>query len=128
MRETSLDEFVDPGEDGDDADPDDETTGDISGETADGDAGAAETTAGSTTTGAATTASEGQDEPPAADESGAAAGAAAEGDPDEDTAVEPAVSTLDWRPGRAPCAACGESVERRWRDDGELVCSSCKTW
>lgn len=42
--------------------------------------------------------------------------------------VHPAESTMDWTPGGAACAACGSTVERRWRDDGELVCLGCKTW
>lgn len=42
--------------------------------------------------------------------------------------TEPAVSTYDFTPGGAPCAACGESVEKRWRDDAGLVCPDCKTW
>lgn len=45
-----------------------------------------------------------------------------------DGAVEPAVPTLDWTPGGAPCAACGATVERRWRDDGRMVCGECKGW
>jgi hypothetical protein len=50
-------------------------------------------------------------------------------DPDD---VSPAVSTFDWTPDDGECAACGESVERRWRadgqKDGELVCGDCKEW
>lgn len=42
--------------------------------------------------------------------------------------VRPAESTMDWTPGGAPCEACGGSVERRWRDDGRLVCRDCKAW
>ncbi len=43
-------------------------------------------------------------------------------------AVRPAESTMDWTPGGAPCEVCGASVERRWRDDGRLVCGDCKAW
>jgi hypothetical protein len=43
-------------------------------------------------------------------------------------AVEPAESTYSWSPAGATCAACGASVERRWRDEGELVCADCKSW
>lgn len=47
--------------------------------------------------------------------------------PDTDS-VEPAVSTYDWTPTGADCEACGAAVERRWRDDGRLVCADCKAW
>lgn len=45
-------------------------------------------------------------------------------------AVEAAAPTHGWTPGGAPCAQCGETVERRWRaDDGEgMVCDDCKEW
>lgn len=49
-------------------------------------------------------------------------------DSDPDDAVEPAVSTYEFSPDGAPCAACGAVVEKRWRDDGELVCPDCKVW
>ena len=46
--------------------------------------------------------------------------------------VAPAVSTYRWSPAGGECADCGESVERRWRADGErdgaLVCGDCKEW
>jgi hypothetical protein len=44
------------------------------------------------------------------------------GDPDL------AVSTSDYRSDGADCEACGATVERRWRDDGALVCADCKAW
>ena len=50
-----------------------------------------------------------------------------ESDPAPDT-VEPAVSTYDWTPTGADCEACGTTVEKRWRDDGRLVCPDCKAW
>lgn len=62
------------------------------------------------------------DGPDAADEAGDASDAAGDADP------EPAVSTCDFAPDGAPCAACGETVERRWRDDRGLVCPDCKAW
>jgi len=43
-------------------------------------------------------------------------------------AVEPAVTTYAWSPEGAPCAECGEVVERRWTQDGLLVCGACKCW
>lgn len=54
-----------------------------------------------------------------ADESGAERNA---------TTGDGGLSTFDWSPDGAPCAACGDRVERRWRDDGRLVCEQCKTW
>ena len=43
-------------------------------------------------------------------------------------AVEPAVTTYAWSPDGAACAECGEVVERRWTQDGNLVCGACKSW
>jgi len=43
-------------------------------------------------------------------------------------AVEPAVTTYAWSPEGAACAECGEVVERRWTQDGQLVCGACKSW
>ena len=42
--------------------------------------------------------------------------------------VEPTTATLAWTPDGAACAACGTRVERRWHDDGVLVCGDCKDW
>ncbi|WP_424001283.1 DUF7573 domain-containing protein [Haloarcula salina] len=42
--------------------------------------------------------------------------------------VEPAVTTYAWSPEGAACADCGEVVERRWEQDGQLVCGACKSW
>jgi len=43
-------------------------------------------------------------------------------------AVEPAVSTYVWSATGGECAACGATVDRRWRQDDELVCPECKEW
>ena len=43
-------------------------------------------------------------------------------------AVDPAVTTYAWSPEGAACAECGEVVERRWTQDGHLVCGACKSW
>lgn len=40
----------------------------------------------------------------------------------------PAESTMAWSPDGAACEDCGTTVERRWRDDGALVCEDCKEW
>ena len=50
----------------------------------------------------------------------------AENSPKTDT--EPAQSTYAWSPTGESCEACGTTVERRWRDDGILVCEDCKEW
>jgi hypothetical protein len=42
--------------------------------------------------------------------------------------VTPTVSVYEFSPDGAPCAACGDEVVRRWRDDGVLVCQDCKRW
>jgi hypothetical protein len=46
----------------------------------------------------------------------------------DEITVDPAVSTYDWRPDGAACAACDEVVERRWRGEVGFVCESCKKW
>lgn len=40
----------------------------------------------------------------------------------------PATSTAAWTTDGAACDRCGESVPRRWFDDGALVCPACKEW
>ena len=52
---------------------------------------------------------------------------AADGDasPDEPT---PATTTYAWSDEGTACAACGETVERRWHQGGALVCVDCKVW
>jgi hypothetical protein len=42
--------------------------------------------------------------------------------------VEPASATYGWTPDGTACECCGESVEQRWLDDDEMVCSDCKEW
>ncbi|ELZ29612.1 hypothetical protein C475_01646 [Halosimplex carlsbadense 2-9-1] len=63
-----------------------------------------------------------------------------EGEPEEDsdtdedgvrvdpTTVEPAEATYAWSTDGDACAACGETVERRWRSEEGLVCPDCKEW
>lgn len=58
-------------------------------------------------------------------------GADAESEPDArgaEPAVAPIESTYDWTPDGAPCAACGTTVEERWRAPDGLVCIECKVW
>jgi hypothetical protein len=57
-----------------------------------------------------------------ADESESAAGS------DTTDESESAESTYAWDPEGAACEGCGAVVERRWRDDGDLVCDACKSW
>ena len=108
MRETSLDEFVGGGDAAPDADAakkSDRDAGDANGDpepdTGDG------------------TDADARHDTVEADDAAA---------PDADSAPEPGVPTFGWRPDGAGCARCGEAAARRWRDDGELVCPSCKTW
>ncbi|MFC6756422.1 MULTISPECIES: DUF7573 domain-containing protein [Haloarcula] len=42
--------------------------------------------------------------------------------------VEPAATTYAWSGEGTTCEGCGETVERRWQQDGELVCIECKDW
>ncbi|WP_135365300.1 DUF7573 domain-containing protein [Halosimplex halophilum] len=42
--------------------------------------------------------------------------------------VDPAESTYAWSRDGGTCAACGETVDRRWRSDEGLVCPDCKEW
>lgn len=42
--------------------------------------------------------------------------------------VEPATTTYAWSGAGGACDACGEVVERRWGQDGRLVCPACKEW
>ena len=60
----------------------------------------------------------------------ATADAGAADDPDVDTEqdVEPAATTYAWDDAGAACDDCGETVERRWQQEGGLVCIACKDW
>ena len=42
--------------------------------------------------------------------------------------ADPATSTATWTTDGGACDRCGESVARRWLDDGALVCTACKEW
>lgn len=42
--------------------------------------------------------------------------------------VAPATPTMRFAPDGAVCESCGETVERRWHDDGAFVCADCKAW
>ncbi|MGM0399404.1 MAG: DUF7573 domain-containing protein [Halobacteriota archaeon] len=37
-------------------------------------------------------------------------------------------TTSEWTPDGEECDACGAVVERRWRQNGALVCPECKNW
>lgn len=63
------------------------------------------------------------------DEERGAADADERGTTDGPTAdAEPATPTATWTTGGAACDRCGDSVARRWVDDGALVCAACKEW
>jgi hypothetical protein len=113
MRDSSLDEFL---ETGDDSEGDDAAGDDSEGVTEPPDSSEAATAVEERET-----TEEGAVEATAGDVDEGTAGGAAGG-------VEPAVSTYDWTPPGADCEACGAAVERRWRDDGRLVCTDCKAW
>jgi hypothetical protein len=51
-------------------------------------------------------------------------------DIDESPTVEPARPTYEWSRKGRPCARCGQTVTRRWRDgeEGAMVCDDCKEW
>lgn len=42
--------------------------------------------------------------------------------------VEPARATYGWTPDGGACECCGDSVEKRWRDEDGMVCAGCKDW
>ena len=44
------------------------------------------------------------------------------------SAVEPATTTYAFTPGEGVCAVCETPAERRWQQDGDLVCPACKDW
>jgi formylmethanofuran dehydrogenase subunit E len=101
MDDASLDDFLDDSDASDDAD----RTDDAGDTAADAESG--------------TMASEADREGDQSEEDGAAV------DPGS---VEPATSTYAWSGEAVACAACGEPVERRWRDDAGMVCRACKEW
>jgi len=102
-EDASLDDFLDGGEESEGS----ESTA----ATGDGDA------AGDAVSGAETDADEHNDADGARDPEAA-----------DDETVVPAVTTYAWSPDGAACADCGEVVERRWEQDGQLVCGACKAW
>lgn len=106
-RDASLDEFLGGGDE----------DGDAAGTDADG--AESETAAGAAP------------EDDRGDGGGAGDGVADEEDPPLALdGVEPARSTYAWSPDGAECAACGATVEARWRGEAAegLVCADCKEW
>ena len=110
MRETSLDEFVG----GDDADADEpaEPEPNDDGTSVYANRDSDDATDAETRTAAATTGDSGTESDP----------------PTGDAPPAPTAPTFAWVPDGVACARCGAMVTRRWRDDRELVCPSCKTW
>lgn len=125
MRETSLDDFI-GGADEDEADEQEVPDG------VEADVVEADEAEPEDQTAEESTRDESDGGDPAESE---AAEAELRSEPDSESAtdsnpepVEPAVSTYDWTPTGADCEACGGAVEKRWRDDGRLVCADCKAW
>jgi hypothetical protein len=48
--------------------------------------------------------------------------------PQDEPSVTPATTTYAWSDEGTTCEACGEPTERRWHQDGALVCPACKEW
>lgn len=119
-EDASLDEFLDADASGSDADTEaseadvDDAGGtpeeDAPGETFEDDAPA--DTSGEETPGKTSE----EDAPGETSDEGAACDA------------EPAMPTYASTPEGEACAACGEAVTERWRDDGGWVCADCKEW
>lgn len=68
---------------------------------------------------------------------GSASGPDADGEPSVEPesdldpsaeSVEPATTTYEFVPGGVACESCGTTVDRRWHQDGSLVCGACKDW
>jgi len=110
MRETSLDEFV-GGDDANTEEPADPEPTD-GGTAVDADRDADDATDAETRTTAATAGDSGTESDP----------------PNGNAPPAPTAPTFAWVPDGVACARCGEAAARRWRDDGDLVCPSCKTW
>jgi len=70
------------------------------------------------------------DDPTTDDGDGAGTGESAGDRPagGDTDAVPPATTTYAWSGAGGACDACGEVVERRWGQDGQLVCPACKEW
>jgi hypothetical protein len=47
---------------------------------------------------------------------------------DERARVTPATTTYAWSDEGTTCEECAEPAERRWQQDGALVCPDCKVW
>jgi hypothetical protein len=53
-----------------------------------------------------------------------------EGDADQPARDEtsPATVTYAWDDAGRECAACGETVTKRWTGEEGMVCGACKSW
>ena len=54
--------------------------------------------------------------------------ATTESDTEAKTEPAPPTATVVWSPEGGDCTDCGATVDRRWEDDGTLVCAACKSW
>lgn len=128
MEDRSLDDFLDAGSDGAEASADD---ADVDVNDADADPGDSDTDANDAAAAPADATDESADVAAEAVNDAAAAETGATDAPEtpaEPDAVEPAASTYVRLPDGGACAACGETVERRWRGEQGLVCPDCKAW
>jgi len=124
MGDRSLDDFLDAGsDDTDESDGSDATAeSDISDES-----GATEEQADSAASAGSADEAEADDEDDA-DPAGSTTDNTDDSPGVDPDAVEPAVSTYVWDDGGGECAACGATVDRRWRQEDDLVCADCKEW
>ncbi|MGM0604765.1 MAG: DUF7573 domain-containing protein [Halobacteriota archaeon] len=51
-----------------------------------------------------------------------------DGSSDLAASIEPITGTYRWSPDGQACAACGATVDRRWREGDAFVCAACKEW
>lgn len=47
---------------------------------------------------------------------------------EDERGVDPIQSTYRWATQGTTCGDCGEERHRFWRENGRLVCPSCKEW
>lgn len=122
MEDTSLEDFVDDGDDSGEAESErSETASDPGAAASDGESERSE--------------AESDVESKADDESSGAESKSPVGDSPagvesaaDTPAVEPADVTARWTANGACCDACGNEVERLWTDGETAVCSECKNW
>ncbi|MFC7027243.1 hypothetical protein ACFQJ5_05955 [Halomicroarcula sp. GCM10025324] len=116
VEDASLDDFLGSGDDDADEERDTGSTDADGSETERGDdpatdAGTAETEAGASD-----------------EEADSTDGDDGETAPEDGRDVAPATTTYAWSDEGTTCEECGAPAERRWQQDGALVCPDCKVW